>query len=462
MDNAYQHGYERDIKREQYPPIPLNQPAPHLPPPTAYHQPAPPPHQAPAPGSPSASPFAFAPPPLQQGPSRADSYHYQKPTSYYNSAPLAYRSWSGEKPSPMMARTPAPPQQASSSPYQSPYPGPRPDPRFYTQQRYPTQYQMPPELPRSLSYGHNPQYLPAYPYPQPLPSLTRHNTTDGIERPAYAFAHRLPLTDRPFKCDECVQSFNRNHDLKRHKRIHLSVKPFGCDKCGKTFSRKDALRRHWLVKGCRGEEGATAPITPIFPLNGSSTPALTPPTPPVIAKPAEYHPHHPNSSAQSIPPPLSFQHPGAPQPLEHLPRQPSDQSSLLVTPQDTGRDSAGVAPMDEPMLDPSLHAAQRSSGGSDYFDGVVGLKHDGTALLDRRSPKPQFAMPFYQPNMMNNGAVEMEKSSSSSEGWQNQVAPRWHRPSFPFPPRQGNYYNEASPESQVQQPIAAPAAPYNG
>lgn len=77
------------------------------------------------------------------------------------------------------------------------------------------------------------------------------------------------------------------------------------------------------------------------------------------------------------------------------------------------------------MLDPSLHAAQRSSGGSDYFDGVVGLKHDGTALLDRRSPKPQFAMPFYQPNMMNNGAVEMEKSSSSSEGWQNQVAPRW-------------------------------------
>lgn len=28
---------------------------------------------------------------------------------------------------------------------------------------------------------------------------------------------------------------NRNHDLKRHKRIHLAVKPFGCDKCGKTY-----------------------------------------------------------------------------------------------------------------------------------------------------------------------------------------------------------------------------------
>jgi uncharacterized Zn-finger protein len=42
-----------------------------------------------------------------------------------------------------------------------------------------------------------------------------------------------PLSERPFKCDECVQSFNRNHDLKRHKRIHLAVKPFACEKCGK-------------------------------------------------------------------------------------------------------------------------------------------------------------------------------------------------------------------------------------
>ena len=42
-----------------------------------------------------------------------------------------------------------------------------------------------------------------------------------------------PLSERPFKCDECVQSFNRNHDLKRHKRIHLDVKPFACEKCGK-------------------------------------------------------------------------------------------------------------------------------------------------------------------------------------------------------------------------------------
>ncbi|KAJ5484717.1 hypothetical protein N7539_004705 [Penicillium diatomitis] len=59
-----------------------------------------------------------------------------------------------------------------------------------------------------------------------------------------------PVADRPFKCDQCPQSFNRNHDLKRHKRIHLAVKPFPCAHCDKSFSRKDALKRHILVKGC--------------------------------------------------------------------------------------------------------------------------------------------------------------------------------------------------------------------
>jgi uncharacterized Zn-finger protein len=50
------------------------------------------------------------------------------------------------------------------------------------------------------------------------------------------------VTERPFKCDQCPQSFNRNHDLKRHKRIHLAVKPFPCTHCDKSFSRKDALK----------------------------------------------------------------------------------------------------------------------------------------------------------------------------------------------------------------------------
>ncbi|EGY19757.1 specific RNA polymerase II transcription factor [Verticillium dahliae VdLs.17] len=67
-------------------------------------------------------------------------------------------------------------------------------------------------------------------------------------------AHQNNPQERPFKCDQCPQSFNRNHDLKRHKRIHLAVKPFPCDHCDKSFSRKDALKRHRLVKGCGGEK----------------------------------------------------------------------------------------------------------------------------------------------------------------------------------------------------------------
>ncbi|KAF5022386.1 hypothetical protein F66182_5559 [Fusarium sp. NRRL 66182] len=62
-----------------------------------------------------------------------------------------------------------------------------------------------------------------------------------------------PQSERPFKCDQCIQSFSRNHDLKRHKRIHLAVKPFPCTFCSKSFSRKDALKRHRLVKGCENK-----------------------------------------------------------------------------------------------------------------------------------------------------------------------------------------------------------------
>jgi hypothetical protein len=54
---------------------------------------------------------------------------------------------------------------------------------------------------------------------------------------------RVP-SPRGFKCDHCPQSFHRNHDLKRHKRIHLAVKPFTCWYCEKIFSRKDALKVH--------------------------------------------------------------------------------------------------------------------------------------------------------------------------------------------------------------------------
>lgn len=282
----------------------------------------------------------------------------------------------GSQPSPTSTSPYYPPPRAGQ-PYASAQHSPR-GANVYPQQGY---YSASPygnpqavEMPRSLSYPNSygapyANYLPSISaptlvpggHPGELPSLVRHQSTNSINgmtsAPAmgYSFANRLPLVDRPFKCDQCVQSFNRNHDLKRHKRIHLSVKPYGCEKCGKTFSRKDALRRHWMVRGCRGEEGATAPITPTYPLNGPPPPALSPPTPPNGGGNNENSASSNGSYGGSNNNTIGFSHPSAPPPLTSLPpRQSSDQPSQII-------------------LTPSEAAAQRGSNGegSDNLDSGI-------------------------------------------------------------------------------------------
>ncbi|CAG8459275.1 11226_t:CDS:2 [Funneliformis mosseae] len=97
-----------------------------------------------------------------------------------------------------------------------------------------------------------------------LETVASPTTPTYYSGPPRSYYSRLPLYDRPFKCDQCPQSFNRNHDLKRHKRIHLAVKPYPCQCCDKQFSRKDALKRHILVKGCnntKNNKKTTSPNT---------------------------------------------------------------------------------------------------------------------------------------------------------------------------------------------------------
>jgi hypothetical protein len=58
-------------------------------------------------------------------------------------------------------------------------------------------------------------------------------------------------THRPFRCGTCPASFARNHDLKRHAKLH-DKKAWKCRGCDKIFSRRDAIKRHKNSNRTRG------------------------------------------------------------------------------------------------------------------------------------------------------------------------------------------------------------------
>jgi regulatory protein SWI5 len=59
------------------------------------------------------------------------------------------------------------------------------------------------------------------------------------------------LGDRQFRCNHCGKCFVRQHDLKRHAKIHTGDKPYRCP-CGGGFARQDALTRHRQRGMCIG------------------------------------------------------------------------------------------------------------------------------------------------------------------------------------------------------------------
>ncbi|THH01103.1 hypothetical protein EW026_g1544 [Hermanssonia centrifuga] len=61
------------------------------------------------------------------------------------------------------------------------------------------------------------------------------------------------LVNRPYRCNSCPASFLRNHDLKRHIKLHDKT-AWKCSGCGKMFSRRDAIKRHQDTRG-RGGKG---------------------------------------------------------------------------------------------------------------------------------------------------------------------------------------------------------------
>ncbi|CAK5265683.1 unnamed protein product [Mycena citricolor] len=167
-------------------------------------------------------------------PSGAQSQQYA-PDAYYQSPPAPsqshmYASGSGSSRSgyPHNASYPYPQAPHSiAQPYSQSYPEPAS-----------------PSRPRSHSSSYMTQHAPPvsphsqYPQQIPLAQVT-------------GYADYSATSARPYACDMCALSFNRQHDLKRHRETHTGEKPFLCNGgCGKTFTRKDALKRHQLVKGC--------------------------------------------------------------------------------------------------------------------------------------------------------------------------------------------------------------------
>lgn len=59
---------------------------------------------------------------------------------------------------------------------------------------------------------------------------------------------------RPYRCTACPASFARNHDLKRHAKLHDKT-GYQCAGCYKLFSRRDAIKRHKNSSATRGGKG---------------------------------------------------------------------------------------------------------------------------------------------------------------------------------------------------------------
>lgn len=112
-----------------------------------------------------------------------------------------------------------------------------PGPPYYPRQSVPPPISDRQMYPQSAPQTYQPPMDPSHAqYLQAPPHYVAHRQSEEMSYPA--------SPPRPFSCDMCALSFNRQHDLKRHRETHSGDKPFPCEACGKSFTRKDALKRH--------------------------------------------------------------------------------------------------------------------------------------------------------------------------------------------------------------------------
>lgn len=186
------------------------------------------------------------PPNGQQSPRQSSSY--QQVQHGFQAAPSNYMSVHHATSSPyaMNSMPPSSTHYTANHSAVAPTPLPPHSPNasvssYSQRQMYPpTEYPM-----RQPAQSPNQPYPPATSSRSPvMPNATY--PTAYVNEGQMGSAVQYPASPmRPFSCDMCALSFNRQHDLKRHRDTHSGEKPFLCNGgCGKTFTRKDALKRH--------------------------------------------------------------------------------------------------------------------------------------------------------------------------------------------------------------------------
>ncbi|KAJ6625909.1 hypothetical protein B0H10DRAFT_599685, partial [Mycena sp. CBHHK59/15] len=182
-----------------------------------------------------AAPYPGQPPTPSYRPDAQNADMAYSPGGYYQ-APAQYpASGSDTSPQSMYASGSG---SGSRHPYQNPYPRPSlPPDAQASSQGYPQPYMhsptspaAPSSRPRSHSLYAPQQAAPMTPRPglggRPHPSLQYPQQVPLSQSPEYSEYPSSPA--RPFSCDMCALSFNRQHDLKRHRETHTGEKPYLC------------------------------------------------------------------------------------------------------------------------------------------------------------------------------------------------------------------------------------------
>lgn len=174
------------------------------------------------------------------------------------------------------------------------------------------------------------------------------------------------------QCDICQHHFRRQHDLKRHRKLHTGERPYVCKRCSRPFARLDALNRHQRAEGgnaCTSAVHHSKKVNAVERSRGASTPRRPipqlhiahpasqplPDQPPSYPLPPHHHQHHQQYQYQQ----LQQQHPASNSstPISSPPSHSPSSTGVLPTSTSPSSSSstAAAAAAPNPLRLPPLH-----------------------------------------------------------------------------------------------------------